>query len=119
MVGEVEEVVVAVPPFVPVGCSTTVPPERELDANTGVEREEARRPVTTPDVDGGDDNAIGHHGRGAVGMADHELGLVYRCILARESAYPYLGLRLDMWCSYLKLSFSEILIGVEYEFIEM
>jgi hypothetical protein len=71
MVGEVEEVVVAVPPFVPVGCSTTVPPERELDANTGVEREEARRPVTTPDVDGGDDNAIGHHGRGAVGMADH------------------------------------------------
>uniref|UniRef100_A0A0E0PV82 Uncharacterized protein n=1 Tax=Oryza rufipogon TaxID=4529 RepID=A0A0E0PV82_ORYRU len=107
MVGEVEEVVVAVPPFVPVGCSTTVPPERELDANTRVEREEARRPVTTPDVDGGDDNAIGHHGRGAVGMADH------------ESAYPYLGLRLDMWCSYLKLSFSEILIGVEYEFIEM
>lgn len=36
-----------------------------------------------------------------------------------ESAYPYLGLRLDMWCSYLKLSFSEILIGVEYEFIEV
>uniref|UniRef100_A0A0D3GED1 Uncharacterized protein n=1 Tax=Oryza barthii TaxID=65489 RepID=A0A0D3GED1_9ORYZ len=114
MVGEVEEVVVAVPPFVPMSCSATVPPERELDANTG-----ARRPVTTPDVDGGDDNAIGHHGRGAVGMADHELGLVYRCILARESAYPYLGLRLDMWCSYLERSFSEVLIGVEYELIEM